>query len=143
MTTWQIAKPTPKERLRLVALGTRLRELRDQAGVGRDIVAVWSGIRPGTLYRIEAGAYRTRASTLRRLVRVLVEADPSIGDADQLTADLIGLAGPALAAESPYLASIERRRDRRVRRMRQLVELGEAYEAAWWETRPRPRGEAR
>jgi hypothetical protein len=97
---------------------------------------VWAGVKACTIYSIEGGRHRTRASTIRRLVHVLVDADPAIGDVDQLTAELVALAGPALAAESQYAERIERRRDRRVRRMRQLVDLGESLEQAWWQTRP-------
>jgi hypothetical protein len=61
-----------------------------------------------TIQRIEAGARRTRRSTLDRIAEAL--GDP------QLAGVLAELAGPALAPESPYAERIARRRVRRHRR---------------------------
>lgn len=87
----------------LEALGRRLCELREAAGLSQARLADSAELSPTHIASLERGTRRTRASTLERLGGVL-GADVE---------ELIGLAGPALAPESPHRDRIERRRRRR------------------------------
>lgn len=84
------------ERPYLVQLGRRLRALRREAAMTQTQLGAAAGLHPVSVRRIELGLRRTRQSTLRRLVLGLGTAP---GDVDQLMAELIQLAGPALAPE--------------------------------------------
>jgi hypothetical protein len=75
-----------------------------------------------TVERIEAATRRTRGSTLARVAGALSQAEPSLGSPQAIAARLVGRAGCALAAESPYAERIARRRARRARRAESLAE---------------------
>jgi hypothetical protein len=64
---------------------------------------------------IERGNRRTRRSTLRRIARAIVAANPNGMTEGDLTQELAAAAGKALAPESRFRARVERRRDRRKR----------------------------
>jgi transcriptional regulator with XRE-family HTH domain len=104
------------EKPHLAELGTALRTLRQHAGLSRAVLADRTGMHPRSISRIEAGERRTRRSTLTRLLTALVNEDETLGDIDYLLDGLVRRAGPALAAESPYLDRIEARRERRDKR---------------------------
>lgn len=137
MTTWKIEKPSADDQVRLAALGQRLRELRTSAGLGLGRLAVLTGIKDATLQSVELARHRTRASSVRRVVAALVDADPALGTVEELMVELMAIAAGTLAAESEFVDRIERRRTRRVRKMAELMAIGESVEMAWWETRPR------
>lgn len=104
------------ERPYLLALGSALRSLRRHAGLTQAAVAEFTGMNLRSIGRIEAGHRRTRRSTLTRILNVLLNEDPSLGDLDQLLEGLIRRAGPALAPESAYEERVEATRRRRERR---------------------------
>lgn len=106
----------------LQALGHELEELRSLAGLSQAELAARAILAVGTYSRIANARRRTRASTLERLVRVFVEAHPSLGDPQSVLDMLLATVGPALAEESPYRDRIEHRRDRRQRRRQREVE---------------------
>lgn len=87
------------EQPHLAALGRRLRALRRATGLTQAALGVAAGLHPVSVRRIELGLRRTRRSTLRRLV-VALGTDPAA--VDRLLAELVDLAGPALAEESPW-----------------------------------------
>ena len=91
----------PEELPHLRALGAELRRSRVLAGVSTPLSAV-GYITVRQVERIEQGARRTRRSTLDWLVAVLLLPCPDLGGRDELVDRLVALAGPALAAESPY-----------------------------------------
>lgn len=110
----------PHELEPLRALGQRLRALRLQAGISPGQLGRAGPVGSRQVERIEQGTRRTRRSTLDALVAVLLLARPDLGDREQLVADLVALAGPALAPESPYADKTAGRRDgKRDRRERQ------------------------
>jgi len=83
----------------LDALGRRLRELRRAAGLTQAALGLAAGLHPVSVRRIELGLRRTRRGTLRQLVLAL-GTDPA--GVDRLLDELVDLAGPALAKESPW-----------------------------------------
>jgi transcriptional regulator with XRE-family HTH domain len=103
----------------LVALGCRVRELRGRAELTQAKLADLAGLSVSTVGRIEAGARRTRRSTLGRIVAAVARADPSLGEPEPLVDSLAGLGGPALAPESVFADRIARRRERRARKRRE------------------------
>jgi len=66
-----------------------------------------------TVRRIEVGTRRTRRSTLKRLVDVLLAEHPEDRRARSVVR-LADLARTGIAAESPHADRIQRRRERRV-----------------------------
>lgn len=117
MTSANIRRPLrSEEEPHLRALGAELRRLRKQAGVSARTLSAVAYITARQVERIEQGARRTRRSTLDRLVAALLSACPDLGGRDELVERLCALAGPALAAESPYAdKSAARRRGKRER----------------------------
>lgn len=108
----------PAEVPHLEALGAHLSERRRAAGLSRAALARAAGLSPPTVGRLEVGTRRTRATALARLARAL--AGPE--EAPALAAELVALAGPALAPESGFAERVERRRERRARRTRRRAE---------------------
>lgn len=104
----------PDEIPHLEALGRRLLELREGAGLSRAALAFVSELSNSHLGSLERATRRTRASTLERIASALTE-DGEEGEA--LRAELVSLAGPALAPESEYAERVESRRRRRHRRL--------------------------
>lgn len=102
------------------ALGAAVLAFRKRLGIARQAAADAALLSPWGLWAIERGVRRTRASTLARIAEGLVRsADPDDAeslDAATLAAGWVALAGPALAAESPFRERIERRARRRQRR---------------------------
>src|SRR5688500_4315628 len=109
--TWMV---TPAEEPHTEALGSRLRSLRVDAGLSRRELAALLCMSLSTIVNLEMGRRRTRRSTLCELVRVLAVLCGE--DPQSLLAELVGLAGPALAAETKRSeGSIARKRARRTR----------------------------
>lgn len=128
----------PAELPFLNALGDRLKELRTTAGLSQEQLAYRVPLSPQGFTNIEKARRRTRESTLARIVDALLREAPQVGPKERLLAELVSLAGPALAPESPYRDRIERRRSRRQRRMAQLAEeLAASPRDAYWMTEPR------
>lgn len=103
---------TPEDREHAALLGAELRRLRLAAGGTQRTVALAAELSRRQLQYLEAGHRRTRASTLQRLASVLVPAP----DDAATYARLVAVAGPALAAESPYAPRVARRRQQRSQR---------------------------
>lgn len=97
----------------LKALGARIAALRSAAGWSRPQLAERAQLSVHGLKKLERGVRRTRASTLRRLVEALAPAVDC--DIEDLQAELLALAGPALAPESKYAERVAARRERRHR----------------------------
>jgi transcriptional regulator with XRE-family HTH domain len=110
---------TPGEVGNLEALGARLRELRERAGLSRPALAEKAQLGKTQIELIERGGRRTRRSTLDRLAVAL-----TIGNSnpDELANELASLAGPALATESDHADRVARRRDRRWRKRQRTPE---------------------
>lgn len=108
----------PGEVPHLEALGWSVRHRREAAGLSRSTVAALAEMRCSSLSRIEAGACRTRRSTLERLAAALDVPDPA-----GLVEEWVGLAGPALAPESQFRERVERRRRRRFDESERVVDL--------------------
>ena len=90
----------------LEALGARVRQLREAAGLSRRKLADQAAVDKSTIERIEKGIRRTRRSTLERIVAGLVaEVEQPV-----VLEELVALAGPALAPESAYRDRVDRRR---------------------------------
>jgi transcriptional regulator with XRE-family HTH domain len=106
---------TVDERPCLLALGGRLKAAREGAGWTRAQLADATGLNRKTIWRIEVGARRTRVRTLSVIAAVITDSP------EELVSELIELGGSAIAAESPYVDRIERRRLRRVRRIEVLA----------------------
>jgi transcriptional regulator with XRE-family HTH domain len=106
----------------LLRMGARLEQLRMAAGMSRRAVADATGMNPQSIFRIERGLRRTRRRTLYLLAGAVSE------DAEAAAAELVRLAGPALAPESPWVHRIERRRQRRLRKL-QVQRQREEYQA--------------
>lgn len=98
-------------------LGRQLRSYREDAGLTRRELAAAAMLSAGQLGRIEWGTRRTRRSTLTRIAWALhgSDADPSALEA--FVDELVGIAGPALAAESEYAERVGRRRERRFKKV--------------------------
>jgi transcriptional regulator with XRE-family HTH domain len=117
----------------LDALGAALRAIRRAAGVSQHDLAARAEVNRVTLWRYEVGVRRPRASTLVRIATALAGAAPWV-DAQEVTDTLVGLAGPALAEESPFADRVERRRDRRTeRRERDAERARRRMERLWVE----------
>jgi transcriptional regulator with XRE-family HTH domain len=95
------------ERSHLASLACALSDLRIAQGLSVRGLAAAAELSPSQLSRIERGLRRTRATTLARVAEALGQPD--------VLADLIRLAGPALAPESDYAERITRRRESRFR----------------------------
>jgi transcriptional regulator with XRE-family HTH domain len=104
----------------LVALGCSVRALRARAELTQAKLAELAELSVSTVSRIEAGARRTRRSTLGRIAAVVARTDPSLGEPEPLADSLAGLGGPALAPESAFADRLARRRERRARKRRDL-----------------------
>ena len=102
---------TAEEAPHLAALGARVRELRTAAGLTQSTVGTLAALTPGHVSAIECGKRRTRATTLARIVAACGTEDPAA-----TLAELVALAGPALAPESDFAERVERRRLRKERR---------------------------
>jgi transcriptional regulator with XRE-family HTH domain len=125
---------TDDERPRLMALGSCLRAAREEAGWTRAQLADATGLNRKTIWRIEWGARRTRFRTLAAIAQLISDSP------EELVSELIELSGSAIAAESPYVDRIERRRLRRVRRIEVLAQrranaVERAALEARWEAR--------
>lgn len=106
----------------MIRFGSRLRDLRLQAGKSQLHLAARAGLAERSLRRIEHGDRRTRASTLQRLADALVSETVGLGTAGDVMGFLLGVATPVLAPESQYRARVEaRRRRREIRRKHQPV----------------------
>jgi len=114
---------TEDERPFLRALGSRLRALRQSANVSQAGLARRAGLARSTVERLEGGQRRARESTLVVLLEALHALRPDLGARPELLAELVALAGPALAVErEPRWAA---RRDKaRQRRARQAYRPG-------------------
>lgn len=105
---WSRRLIDPAEAVALEALGRHLAATRRGAKLTQAAVAERAELSVSHLGKLEAGARRTRASTLARIAAAL---DPD--RAVDLTDGFIALAGPALAAESEFTERVHRRRTRR------------------------------
>jgi transcriptional regulator with XRE-family HTH domain len=110
----------------LAALGERLRELREGCDLSQVELGERAQVSRDQVGRIERGRRRTRRSTLARLVGVL--ADQGL-DGDRVLAELLELAGDAVAPESAFAGRVERRRVARFDRRRRQA----AWRAEWAE----------
>jgi transcriptional regulator with XRE-family HTH domain len=130
-----ISQPiTDDERPYLLRMGARLEQLRKAADLSRRDVAEAPGMNRQSIYRIERGLRRTWRRTLRVLAEIVSE------DPDATAAELLRLAGPALAPESPWVERIERRRQRRLRQVhvqrdRREYQTRRAAQVARWDRR--------
>jgi transcriptional regulator with XRE-family HTH domain len=102
----------------LERLGCLLRVLRKAAGMTQRDLARSAELSSWMVSQIELGTRRTRRSTLRRIARAIVGADPNASTEDELTEQLVEAAGEALAPESGYRARVDRRRKKRAKRGR-------------------------
>jgi transcriptional regulator with XRE-family HTH domain len=102
----------------LERLGHLLKGLRKAAGMTQRELARNAELSSWMVSQIELGTRRTRRSTLQRIARAIVGADPNASTEDDLTEQLAGAAGAALAPESGYRARVDRRRKRRAKRGR-------------------------
>jgi hypothetical protein len=124
--------------------------LRRMSGLTWREVSDGSQISPGLLQALSAGNKRTRRSTLARFAKVVVEANPGLGDVDVLVDDLCETAGPALAAETDYPAKVDRRWARKERRQTRRAKVAAlrawrasfgtdvSFWSAWSEVYPPP-----
>jgi transcriptional regulator with XRE-family HTH domain len=103
----------PWETPNLRAAGQRLAALRREYGLTQTQLAQRAE-------RIEAGARRTRRSTLERIGEAL--ANPSVA------AEIAKLAGPSLAPESEFAERVGRRRARRSRKRANAQEAARSAE---------------
>lgn len=87
------------EQPHLERLGRRLRALRRAAGITQAQLGAAAGLNAVSVRRIELGLRRTRRSTIRRLVVALGVPPDAVAP---LVDELVTLAGPALAEESPW-----------------------------------------
>ncbi len=78
-------------------------------------LAVAAALSERTIRRLEVGERRTRRSTLERLVEAVAPTQPH-AEREALLQELVGVAGPALAAESAYPERVQARRARRARK---------------------------
>jgi transcriptional regulator with XRE-family HTH domain len=123
MSARLISRPISGEEVPyLVRAGAHLRAVREACGVPRSALAAATGLNAKTIYRIQVGARRTRARTLKVIAAALTDAP------DEFAAELIALAGPALAPESAYVQRVETRRLRQLRRI-QVLEARKTYAA--------------
>ena len=127
---------TDAERPHLAALGAELRSLRHAARptdeeralrrargkierlpdlVRQSELAARAELGCTHISDLERGRYRTRRSTLRRIVAALVDEDL----VEEIVDGLVEIAGPALAPESMYADRVARRRAVRTRRLRE------------------------
>ena len=97
-------------------LGRRVSELRVQTGLSHRVIAAGAVLTSRQLERIESAGRRTRRSTLDRILGAMLTGCPDLGDREVLLAELVALAGPALAGESPYAAKSAARRERKAQR---------------------------
>lgn len=112
----------------LEAFGEELRRLREDAGLSQRELAKATSYGQGHIFRLEHGYRRPRTLTIERIAAAVVAADPEMGPADLIVADLVELAGPAMGQPPIYPASIERtlaRRKREQERMWKYVEMAE------------------
>ena len=79
----------------LQAMGFRLRSARSARGLSQRELAEAASLSRSSIERIEAGARRTRRSTLQRIVAAL-------GEEEALIDELAALAGHSLAPESEW-----------------------------------------
>ena len=91
-------------------MGQHLREHRRAAKLSLRELGRRAALSAAQLCRIEAGARRTRRSTLERVARSL---ERDLEGAHALVCVLTRRAGTSLAAESPYAQVLTQRRERR------------------------------
>ncbi len=117
-TRAQSQRPISREEVpHLLKLGRKVRSLRRSVLMTQDQLGRGAKISRQQVARIEAGTRRTRESTLRALAEVLTGSRWfDLGCPEELTAELVRLAGPALAPESAYADKINERRQRRAER---------------------------
>lgn len=102
------------EALHLEEMGRGLRQLREDEGIPRTVVAERADLSYTYVRELERGTSRPRPATVKRIVQAVYPEIPS-EEQDALTRDLLDLAGPAVAPDlTPEEA--ERRRLRRARR---------------------------
>lgn len=101
-------------------LGRRVSELRMQTGLSHRVIAAGAVLTSRQLERIESAGRRTRRSTLDRILEAMLVGCPDLGDREVLLAELVALAGPALAGESPYAAKSAARRASKAQRRAEL-----------------------
>jgi transcriptional regulator with XRE-family HTH domain len=106
----------PGEVPHLERLASELRALRDAAALTRPELAALSGVSVETIKSVELAKSRTRRTTLARVSHGLVHAQPQLGLAEAILAQLVRAAGRALAGESMYSDRVESRRLRRARK---------------------------
>lgn len=109
-TAWCRRPITSAEVPYLATAGARLRAARVESGLLIREVAERAAIGANHVSAIERGKRRTRRSTLARIVTVLVDDDDN---RRRLLAELVDLAGPALAPESAYQERVAKRRRER------------------------------
>ena len=102
-------------------LGERVSALRVQAGLSHRVLAATAVLTPRQLQRIESAGRRTRRSTLDRLLGAMLLAYPDLGDRGELLAELVALAGHALAPESLYAEKSAGRREGKLQRASRRV----------------------
>ena len=107
----------PWEQPYLRAMGAQLKLYRRASRMTwRDLRAA-AGISDRAIRYYEAGQRRPRPSTLLRIARAMAANTPALGDPEAIMAQLLELAGPAVAPESTLVDRIEKRRDLRVEKL--------------------------
>jgi transcriptional regulator with XRE-family HTH domain len=98
----------------LEALGSEIRRLRHEAGLTLKQLAGRADRHLSYVARIERGSRRARTETLEKIADVFASA--GLGEADELTARFVGMAGLSLAPASVWpgwAEKIEKRRQKR------------------------------
>lgn len=122
-TRAQSRRPITHDELpHLLRLGRVVARLRHAAALSQTELAWGAGRSRRMVAHVELGTRRTRAGTLREIAAALVEVLPTLGDIEELAAQLVELAGPALAPETRYPERVERRWDRRMQRWHTATE---------------------
>ncbi len=112
----------------LQQLGFVLARLRQAAFLSQTELARGAQVSRQTVARVEAGTRRTRASTLRAMAEVLAATRwVDLGYPEELTAELVRLAGPALAPESLHAEGVKANRARRAARWERRARVREAF----------------
>jgi hypothetical protein len=103
----------------LRALGSEVRALRFDGGrlvVGTKRFAQAAQVPQMSLWRIETGVRRTRASTLRRIAKAAARLNPNLGSSNEVLERLLKTGGESIAPESQYQYRVHRPRMRRFRK---------------------------
>jgi transcriptional regulator with XRE-family HTH domain len=135
--SWKSLSLSDDERQHVQAFGTRLRTLRAAAGMTQLQLGLRAEISEQHVGNLECGRFRTRASTVQRLVVALL---PEGGDVEraELATELLELLGSGVAPESPFAARQAKSRARKQRR-REV----EATRFEWWLERDAEREQRR